>query len=959
MPGPWNPNSPATKGAEWAAIAAGGVVLDSGAAGVIARVPSSGAETILTVGIYVPSVISPGTYVLDIFLAGNEDVGIANNIFTARPNEDVALLNVRGVSVDTAGNRYQNIDESSVATADYITGTGASGASPVRYDGRMSVGVGNFAGKQIIGVTLKAFARGGYTTPPSSVVVDTPSGPRTITYPGGTVNVSDLGSGLILGGTLYTQATASGHNLGTLSQGGNTRFVTWATNPQTGVAWTAADVEKLDTTDAYRWTYAGGAETFGALGLQNYQSWLEITYLATEHRVATGSLVISAPGYQFFTVAVPAGGNWAKSAATTYDYLLRRASASGSITVRTLDSGLAIPIGHTSYPHVVLGPGGVISAQSYPGTGIGAPSTAVLGIIPQVTGPADSADSQPYAEQVSASVKSGQTAEQNFSNAVVALYGFIQARVKHGGAPTADLLVKVRQQTGSNLVPNGTFETNVTGWAAGEAGTTIAQSAAQAHSGSDSMLLTRTGALADANVSTPTGVSGIPVTAGLSYTASAWVRGGTQTSNTYVFVSWWTAGGAFISEVAAANAGTSTSAWTQISGTLVAPAGAAFAAIHLRSLGMATSGTQYYDDVTFVTNPTVGGTLNITKAMVDALTASPLGWKAVAAKLASSATLATATQYYLEFSSAVSGVGADSWSVLAFDTTNVGNDETFGAASSPVDQGKVNGTRSQRYTLAATISQVPAAPTGLAVTTLHQTLVNAAQCNGALWDYLHFTWTATALGAAFAYYEIQRSSDGGVTWATVRTIPLEATAAYDTYETRRGVLTSFRMRVVLLSGASSDWSATATGTAQPSGPGCVYGFVSDENPALNCAYVKLGPDETYAFPSAAEAKFDPIYGRDYQVASIPSENRGVTFTLSLLVTAITTPPVSGTATRPFQALRDISTASLSYVAVIDPEGNKTLANVRVPQGTRHEPAAMYIAQVDVTEITNVASIPTT
>lgn len=103
----------------------------------------------------------------------------------------------------------------------------------------------------------------------------------------------------------------------------------------------------------------------------------------------------------------------------------------------------------------------------------------------------------------------------------------------------------------------------------------------------------------------PTGLSGVPVTAGFSVAYSTWVRGGptwSTTRNVNVQILWYTAAGASNGSSGSANTTVDPTQWFELSGTFVAPANTAFMAIKVVTTSGAI-GEKLYVDVTLVTQP--------------------------------------------------------------------------------------------------------------------------------------------------------------------------------------------------------------------------------------------------------------------------------------------------------------------------------------------------------------------
>lgn len=211
------------------------------------------------------------------------------------------------------------------------------------------------------------------------------------------------------------------------------------------------------------------------------------------------------------------------------------------------------------------------------------------------------------------------------------------------------------------------------------------------------------------------------------------------------------------------------------------------------------------------------------------------------------------------------------------------------------------------------------------------------------------SWTPTSLAASFDSYELQRSEDGSVTWATVATSDTEALADFDDYETPRGIAVLYRVRVIRTDAVTSDWSTTASGSARANK--CEIIFTSNISPDLTVAYNR-SPELAYSFPSAAERQLVPIFGRDYQVAFVPTEDRGVTFGVPLTVNVRTVPPAGAKGVDAFTPLRTLSQApDIPYVRVLDYQGNSYYADLNVPDGPTRQPHNIYIANVVVTEVT--------
>ncbi len=246
----------------------------------------------------------------------------------------------------------------------------------------------------------------------------------------------------------------------------------------------------------------------------------------------------------------------------------------------------------------------------------------------------------------------------------------------------------------------------------------------------------------------------------------------------------------------------------------------------------------------------------------------------------------------------------------------------------------------------------PAGPTGFAAAVQTQTLTDdGGDCTVTQIEYVHLTWNPTGLGlSGFLWYEIQRLEEAR--WVSVAFLLSEEMGDWADYETARGVLASYRIRVVDQSHVPSAWSATVTAT--PESQACEWLFVTNIDPTENLGYV-VRPNREHIFPDAPSVVLRELWGRDYQVAFIPLERRGMAMALDLTVTfgPTVTPGV-----RAFTPLRTLSTdPRLPYVCVLDNYGNRFLANLQIPRGQDTEPGGRYHAAPQITEITGTPYAP--
>lgn len=177
------------------------------------------------------------------------------------------------------------------------------------------------------------------------------------------------------------------------------------------------------------------------------------------------------------------------------------------------------------------------------------------------------------------------------------------------------------------------------------------------------------------------------------------------------------------------------------------------------------------------------------------------------------------------------------------------------------------------------------------------------------------------------------------------------------FEARVGVLSEYRIRTLNALDFTGPW---VTGSGTIASPGVTINgdadsvliFTSNEDVDASLAYVMQfdgQPSETFSFPEADTQTLQRMFGRDFFVALRPLERGGEQFTRTLLVSAaaISLPSLAN-----FRDLRDLAWADLNYVCVRDELGNRWFANILVPEGVVRGARTVYLAQVQVTEVTD-------
>jgi hypothetical protein len=188
----------------------------------------------------------------------------------------------------------------------------------------------------------------------------------------------------------------------------------------------------------------------------------------------------------------------------------------------------------------------------------------------------------------------------------------------------------------TNLVTNGSFETNTNGWTG--VGATISRNTTRAVHGAASLQVVTNGGSSGQGARTPVGITELPVTAGSSYTASAWVSGDAPIR---VIIAWYDASGTYLSVTPSAFA-TPGSSWVRLVASGTAPDNAAYAAVKIET-SSTTSVTFYVDAVQLENLPfptpyvhtdgatasRSGGNLMLPAPVINALLDEAQGWVAM------------------------------------------------------------------------------------------------------------------------------------------------------------------------------------------------------------------------------------------------------------------------------------------------------------------------------------------
>lgn len=221
------------------------------------------------------------------------------------------------------------------------------------------------------------------------------------------------------------------------------------------------------------------------------------------------------------------------------------------------------------------------------------------------------------------------------------------------------------------------------------------------------------------------------------------------------------------------------------------------------------------------------------------------------------------------------------------------------------------------------------------------------------------TWTSTPTTGAFGYYKIERSDTVDTDFHTIAQISDIDQLEFTDWEARVGVESTYRISVCLVNDFCSvsfnttTFTLTAPGVAGAGAGNSVLIFTSNHGPTGNLAYIMQWegePIEDYAFPEAGFVELQARYQRDFFTAQYPTERGGEQFSRLMLVQAAA---VAAPSLGNFRSLRDLGWAVLPYVCVRDELGNRWFANIQIPSGQVRRNRTVYLADVTVTEITDI------
>ncbi len=346
----------------------------------------------------------------------------------------------------------------------------------------------------------------------------------------------------------------------------------------------------------------------------------------------------------------------------------------------------------------------------------------------------------------------------------------------------------------------------------------------------------------------------------------------------------------------------------------------------------------------------LGGAATLSPVSIRDLPEVGKNWRVWKVGLSTPASLVANTQYRLELSSVASGqplgAGTDTWEVGYLDTLGQGASRSYGGTT---EFTTVNGVGNANADLPITIATAPLPPPVPPPPPAPDPPTPALSASVVRFEdrleAVRLRWSKTSLGSRFSRYEIERS-DPTTDWQRIAEPTDEATVAFDDFEGRRGVESSYRIRVMRNDGAVSVWTDPAAATPQ-----AVSGrwlFVSNEFPPISKSYYCQEPN---SFEILDNQVILELYGRDGAVSFRGLEDRLDAFTLEVWVES----DQVGRAV--FEELKTLIRTNLSYVCVLDPDGWRWFAALSLGTGVQEWREGLCTIPIAVRELTRTPSKP--
>jgi hypothetical protein len=227
-------------------------------------------------------------------------------------------------------------------------------------------------------------------------------------------------------------------------------------------------------------------------------------------------------------------------------------------------------------------------------------------------------------------------------------------------------------------------------------------------------------------------------------------------------------------------------------------------------------------------------------------------------------------------------------------------------------------------------------------------------------NFLFDQFTVAPPDYGFGGIELQRFDRLTGTFETIMLASSPTVTGFNDFEARVGIDSVYRLRNLNVYNFAGPWSTQVTGAPPTPGVtgGCtdntgalIFTSNADQSGGSNAAYVmqwESSPDETFDLPEADQVSFQPMYGRDGQVAFHGTERGLEVFNRTLLIQAAAIDPVR---LADVKTLRDLAWADLPYICVRDDIGDRWYANVRVPTVNARHNRTNYMARVGIVETT--------
>lgn len=230
--------------------------------------------------------------------------------------------------------------------------------------------------------------------------------------------------------------------------------------------------------------------------------------------------------------------------------------------------------------------------------------------------------------------------------------------------------------------------------------------------------------------------------------------------------------------------------------------------------------------------------------------------------------------------------------------------------------------------------------------------------------YMYDNFTVRVPDFYFGAYELQRMDTVDTDWQTIMRATNPSLTGFSDFEARTDTVSSYRIRGLNVYDFAGPWSSEISIMLPAPGAsgGCLEGghiliFTSNERQdgSINLAYSTVWEgrvEESFNFAEAGFVQLQAMYNRDFFTAFRPSERGGEQFQRTLLVQAAAIAPET---LADFTSLRDMAWEDVSYICVRDEDANRWFATVIVPNGRVTHSRKLYMAPVQIIEVTDTPS----